>query len=140
MHVMEQYMTYPAGAIVQDRQAEALLMAIMEMAPAVLEMDPPDYDARANFMWVCSNALNHLIGAGVPQDWATHSIGHELTAFYGLAHAESLAVVFALAALVQARAKAREVTAVWIPRDGSEDAEVFRAHRPHHRGNLSFLP
>jgi NADP-dependent alcohol dehydrogenase len=93
VHVMEQYMTYPVGAIVQDRQAEALLMAIMEMAPGVLEMDPPDYDARANYMWVCSNALNHLIGAGVPQDWATHGIGHELTAFYGLAHAESLAVV-----------------------------------------------
>ena len=93
VHVMEQYMTYPVEAIVQDRQAEALLMAIIEMAPAVLKMDPPDYEARANFMWVCSNALNHLIGAGVPQDWATHSIGHELTALYGLAHAESLAVV-----------------------------------------------
>ena len=93
VHVMEQYMTYPVGAVVQDRQAEALLMAIIEMAPAVLKMDPPDYDARANFMWVCSNALNHLIGAGVPQDWATHGIGHELTALYGLAHAESLAVV-----------------------------------------------
>ncbi|HOZ37133.1 MAG TPA: iron-containing alcohol dehydrogenase [Anaerolineaceae bacterium] len=93
VHVMEQYMTYPVGAVVQDRQAEALLMSIIEMAPAVLKMDPPDYDARANFMWVCSNALNHLIGAGVPQDWATHSIGHELTALYGLAHAESLAVV-----------------------------------------------
>ncbi len=93
VHVMEQYMTYPVGGIVQDRQAEALLMAIIEMAPAVLKMDPPDYDARANFMWVCSNALNHLIGAGVPQDWATHSIGHELTALYGLAHAESLAAV-----------------------------------------------
>ncbi len=93
VHVMEQYMTYPVGAVVQDRQSEALLMAIMEMAPAVLEMNPPDFDARANFMWVCSNALNHLIGAGVPQDWATHSIGHDLTALYGLAHAESLAVV-----------------------------------------------
>ena len=93
VHVMEQYMTYPVGAVVQDRQAEALLMAIVEMAPAVLKMDPPDYDARANYMWVCSNALNHLIGAGVPQDWATHSIGHELTALYELAHAESLAVV-----------------------------------------------
>lgn len=93
VHIMEQYMTYPVDAIVQDRQAEALLMAIMEMAPAILEMDPPNYDARANYMWVCSNALNHLIGMGVPQDWATHSIGHELTANYGLAHAETLAVV-----------------------------------------------
>lgn len=93
VHVMEQYLTYPAGAVVQDRQSEALLMTIMEIAPAVLRTDPPDYDARASLMWVCSNALNHLIGVGVPQDWATHSIGHELTALYGLAHAESLAVV-----------------------------------------------
>lgn len=93
VHVMEQYMTYPVGAIVQDRQAEALLMAIIEMAPAVLNTNHPDYVARANFMWVCSNALNYLIGVGVPQDWATHRIGHELTALYGLAHAESLAVV-----------------------------------------------
>ncbi len=93
IHVLEQYMTYPAGAIVQDRQAEALLLAIHEMAPAALQMDPPDYNARANYMWVCSNALNHLIGVGVPQDWATHGIGHSLTALYGLAHAESLAVV-----------------------------------------------
>ena len=90
VHVMEQYMTYPVGAVVQDRQAEALLMAIIEMAPAVLKMDPPDYDARANFMWVCSNALNHLIGVGVPQDWATHGIGHELTALYGLADRKSV--------------------------------------------------
>ena len=93
VHVREQYLTYPAGAVVQDRQSEALLMTIMEIAPAVLRTDPPDYDARASLMWVCSNALNHLIGVGVPQDWATHSIGHELTALYGLAHAESLAVV-----------------------------------------------
>ena len=93
VHVMEQYLTYPVGAVVQDRQSEALLMTIMEIAPAVLRTDPPDYDARASLMWVCSNALNHLIGVGVPQDWATHSIGHELTALYGLAHAESLAVV-----------------------------------------------
>lgn len=93
VHIMEQYMTYPIGAIVQDRQAEALLLSIIEMAPKALQMDPPDYIGRSNYMWVCSNALNHLIGMGVPQDWSTHNIGHELTALYGLDHAESLAVV-----------------------------------------------
>ncbi len=93
VHVMEQYLTYPAGAVVQDRQSEALLMTIMEIAPAVLRTDPPDYDARASLMWVCSNALNHLIGVGVPQDWATHKIGHELTALHGLDHAQTLAIV-----------------------------------------------
>lgn len=93
VHILEQYMTYPVGAVVQDRQAEALLLAIHEIALPALETDPPDYKARANYMWVCTNALNHLIGVGVPQDWSTHGIGHALTALYGLAHAESLAVV-----------------------------------------------
>lgn len=93
VHILEQYLTYPVEAVVQDRQAEALLMTIHEIAPQALKTDPPDYKARANYMWVCTNALNHLIGVGVPQDWATHGIGHSLTALYGLAHAESLAVV-----------------------------------------------
>jgi len=93
VHILEQYLTYPVGAAVQDRQAEALLLSIHEIAQQALQTNPPDYDARANYMWVCSNALNHLIGVGVPQDWATHDIGHALTALYGLAHAESLAVV-----------------------------------------------
>jgi len=93
VHVMEQYMTYPAGGIVQDRQAEALLLAIIETAPSAMQLDPISYDGRANYMWAASNALNTLIGAGVPQDWATHSIGHELTALYGLDHAETLAAV-----------------------------------------------
>jgi NADP-dependent alcohol dehydrogenase len=93
VHILEQYLTYPVDAVVQDRQAEGLLLAIHEIAQQALKTDPPNYDARANYMWVCTNALNHLIGVGVPQDWSTHGIGHALTALYGLAHAESLAVV-----------------------------------------------
>ncbi len=93
VHILEQYMTYPVGAVVQDRQAEALLLAIHDIALPALQTDSPDYEARANYMWVCTNALNHLIGVGVPQDWSTHGIGHALTALYGLAHAESLAVI-----------------------------------------------
>jgi len=92
VHVLEQYLTYPVGQIVQDRQAEALLLALIEVAPKALQI-PPDYDARANYMWACTNALNHLINRGVPEDWATHDIGHELTALYGLEHAETLAAV-----------------------------------------------
>ncbi len=93
VHVMEQYMTYPVGGIVQDRQAEAILLALIETASAAMQTNPVSYDGRANYMWAASNALNTLIGAGVPQDWATHSIGHELTALYGLDHAETLAAV-----------------------------------------------
>jgi len=92
VHVMEQYATYPADATVQDRQAEAVLLALLEEGPKVLA-NPNDYAARANLMWTATQALNGLIGCGVPQDWSTHMIGHELTAFYGLDHAESLAIV-----------------------------------------------
>jgi NADP-dependent alcohol dehydrogenase len=92
VHVVEQYVTAPCAAPVQDRFAESLLRTLLEVGPRTLA-HPEDYDARASFVWSATLALNGLIGAGVPQDWATHMIGHELTAFYGLAHAESLAVV-----------------------------------------------
>ncbi len=92
IHVMEQYLTYPVDAPLQARQAEAILLTLQEISGKALET-PPDYGARASLMWCASNALNKLINKGVPEDWATHMIGHELTAFYGLAHAESLAVI-----------------------------------------------
>ncbi|MFH0754780.1 MAG: iron-containing alcohol dehydrogenase [Candidatus Omnitrophota bacterium] len=91
-HVLEQYVTYPAAAPLQDRLAEALLKTLIEVGPVTLK-DPSDYDARATFMWSATLALNYLIGAGVPQDWSTHRIGVEITAFYGLDHAETLAVI-----------------------------------------------
>ncbi len=92
IHVMEQYATVPVNALLQERQAEAILLTLQDISQKVLEM-PPDYGARANLMWTASNGLNNFISCGVPGDWATHGIGHELTALYGLAHAESLAVV-----------------------------------------------
>lgn len=92
VHVTEQYVASPCNAPLQDRQAEAVLLTLVEEAPKIL-VKPSDYDVRANLMWAATNALNGLIGCGVPQDWATHMIGHELTAFYGIDHAPSLAVV-----------------------------------------------
>ncbi len=92
IHVMEQYMTYPADAPLQDRLAESILQTLIEVGPRTLAQ-PQDYSSRASFMWSATLALNTLIGCGVPQDWSTHMIGHELTALYGLAHAETLAVV-----------------------------------------------
>ncbi len=92
IHVMEQYITYPAHAPLQDRMAESLLQTLIEVAPTVLKKHN-DYESRATFMWSATLALNTLIGCGVPQDWSTHMIAHELTAFYGLDHAETLAIV-----------------------------------------------
>ncbi|RZM84665.1 NADH-dependent alcohol dehydrogenase [Pseudoalteromonas rubra] len=92
VHVMEQYLTYPIDAKVQDRFAEGLLLTLMEEGPKLFS-EQVDYKVRANVMWSATMALNGLIGSGVPQDWGTHMIGHELTAVYGLDHAQTLAVV-----------------------------------------------
>jgi len=91
-HVLEQYLTYPAHALLQDRFAESILQTIIEVAPAILK-DALDYDAASNFMWSCTMALNGLIQQGVPSDWAVHAIGHELTALFGIDHARTLAVI-----------------------------------------------
>jgi len=106
VHVMEQYMTYPVNAPVQDRFAEGLLMTLIEQGPLALS-DPQNYDVRANVMWAATMALNGLIGQGVPQDWATHMIGHEITAVHGLDHAQTLAVVLP-ALLTEQRIQKRE--------------------------------
>lgn len=98
VHVMEQYLTYPVNAAVQDRFAEGLLLTLLEEGPKARQQ-PEDYAVRANVMWAATMALNGLIGVGVPQDWATHMIGHELTALHGLDHAQTLAIV--LPALMQ---------------------------------------
>ena len=92
VHVLEQYATKDNSTPLQDRQAESILKTLIEQGPRVLE-NPQDYDTRANIGWCATNALNGLIGQGCVQDWSTHMIGHELTAFYGVDHAQSLAIV-----------------------------------------------
>lgn len=91
-HVMEQYLTYPHDALLQDRIAEGILQTLVEIGPDVVE-NPTDYKLAANFMWSCTMALNGLIQKGVPTDWATHMIGHELTALYEIDHARTLAII-----------------------------------------------
>ncbi|SHE94895.1 NADP-dependent alcohol dehydrogenase [Mariniphaga anaerophila] len=92
VHVMEQYLTYPVNSPLQDRFAEGILHTLIEEGPKVLA-NRNDYDSAANFMWSATMALNGLIALGVPSDWATHMIGHELTAFHGIDHARTLAIV-----------------------------------------------
>ena len=91
-HVLEQYMTYPVDAKIQDRIAEGIMQTIIETAPSIMA-DPSDYKAASNFMWACTMALNGLIQKGVPTDWAIHMMGHELTALYGIDHARTLAIL-----------------------------------------------
>ena len=92
VHVIEQYLTYPVNSPLQDRMAESVLQTLVEEGPKVLA-NRTDYEAAANFMWSATMALNGIIAVGVPQDWATHMIGHELTAYHGIDHAQTLAIV-----------------------------------------------
>src|SRR5690606_15857967 len=92
-HVLEQYLTYKHGAILQDKLAESILKTLFEVGPKVVD-NPTDYNLAANYMWSCTMALNTLISKGVPTDWVTHMIGHELTALYGIDHARTLAIIF----------------------------------------------
>ena len=91
-HVLEQYLTYQHEGYLQDRIAESILQTLIEIGPKVVE-NPTDYALASNFMWSCTMALNGLIQKGVPSDWATHMIGHELTALYGIDHARTLAII-----------------------------------------------
>jgi NADP-dependent alcohol dehydrogenase len=130
VHVMEQYLTYPAQAPVQDRFAEGLLHTLIEIGPQALA-EPEDYQTRASLMWTATLALNGLIGAGVPQDWASHMLGHELTALHGLDHAQTLAVV--LPEMLRQRKDAKigklvqYAERVWDIREGSDDDKAEAA-------------
>lgn len=91
-HVLEQYLTFPVNAPLQDRMAEAVLLTLKEEGPKAL-LNPQDNGTMANIMWSATMALNGIIRVGVPTDWATHYIGHELTALHGIDHARTLAIV-----------------------------------------------
>lgn len=92
VHIIEQYLTYPVNAAVQDAWSVALLKVLLEIGPKVLA-NRYDYEENANLMWAATMALNGLLSTGVPTDWSTHMIGHELTAMYGIDHAKTLAIV-----------------------------------------------
>ncbi|MGV7090812.1 alcohol dehydrogenase [Siccibacter turicensis] len=130
VHTVEQYVTWPVNGKIQDRFAEGILLTLIEEGPKALK-EPENYDVRANVMWAATQALNGLIGAGVPQDWATHMLGHELTAMHGLDHAQTLAIV--LPALwnekrdVKREKLLQYAERVWGITSGSEDERIDAA-------------
>ncbi len=130
IHTVEQYVTLPAEGRFQDRTAEGILRTLIEVGPKTLE-HPTDYDARANLMWCATNGLNGLIGAGVPQDWSTHMIGHELTAMFGIDHAKTLAIVQPAAWTVRAQEKRDKLVQfaerVWDIKSGTEEERIAAA-------------
>ncbi len=127
VHVMEQYLTFPADAPLQDRFAEGILHTLIEEGPKVLA-DRQNYEAAANFMWSATMALNGLIGMGVPQDWGTHMIGHELTAYHGIDHARTLAIVLPGMMHIRRKEKQDKILQygerIWNISEGSVDERI----------------
>ncbi len=127
VHVIEQYLTYPVNADVQDRWSESLLVSLKENGQAVLN-NPDDYDKAANLMWSATMALNGIIRVGCPEDWSTHMIGHELTALSGLDHAVTLSVVLP-GVMQEMREEKREkllqyAQRVWNIAEGDEEQKI----------------
>ena len=129
-HVLEQYLTYPAQAHLQDRIAEGILQTLIEVAPKIMD-DPSDYEAASNFMWSCTMALNGLIQKGVPTDWAVHAMGHELTALFGIDHARTLAIIgprhYEYNFETKKEKLAQYAERVWNIKDGSVDEKATAA-------------
>jgi len=130
IHVMEQYLTFSVNSPLQDRFAESILTTLIEEGPKVLA-NRNDYDAAANFMWSATMALNGLIGAGVPQDWTTHGIGHELTAFHGIDHARTLAIVLPGVMNIKRENKKEKILQygkrIWGITEGTDDEKIDAA-------------
>jgi NADP-dependent alcohol dehydrogenase len=130
VHVIEQYLTYPVNAPLQDRLAESILITLVETAPKVYA-DPADYDAMADLMWSATMALNGVIECGVPGDWSVHTIGHELTALHNIDHGRTLAIVLpGLWSVLKDQKKAKLLQygeRVWNIKDGTDDERISKA-------------
>lgn len=127
IHVIEQYLTMPVDARVQDRMSEGIMRTLIEVGETTYN-DSENIEARKNFMWSATTALNGIIGVGVPHDWTTHMIGHELTASFGIAHGRTLAII--LPYLLKERKQNKRAKLlqyadrVWDLREGSEDERI----------------
>ena len=132
IHTIEQYLTYSVNGKVQDRFSEGLLQTLIEEGPkALAPATKNDLEVRANIMWSATMALNGLIGAGVPQDWSTHMIGHELTGAFGIDHARTLSIVLPAVMKVRREQKRGKLLQyaerVWQVTEGDEDARIDQA-------------
>ena len=130
IHVVEQYVTYPVDSRFQDRTAEGILKTLIEIGKDTIE-NPNDYDLRANLVLCATMGLNGLIAMGVPEDWSTHMIGHELTALYGIDHGKTLAIVQPASWSVRKKEKKEKLLQyadrVFNIKDGDEDSRIEMA-------------
>lgn len=129
VHVMEQYLTIPECSPLMDRWAEGIVQTIVEVAPKALSPER-DYDTMATFMLSATMGLNGFVAMGVPQDWATHMIGHEITALTGTTHGQTLVMVLPGVMNVLREQKGAKIVQfgerVWGIKEGSTDERIDR--------------
>lgn len=127
VHVMEQYLTVTGVSRLMDRWAESILQTLTEIAPEIIQKQD-NYDLMADFMLSATEALNGFIALGVPQDWSTHMIGHELTALHGIAHGHTLAIVLPGTMNIMRKSKGDKIIQygerVWNIKEGSRDERI----------------
>ena len=132
VHVVEQYMTTPGQSRLMDRWAEGILQTLVEIAPQIRE-NQHDYQLMADFMLSATMGLNGFVAMGVSQDWATHMIGHELTALHGLTHGHTLAIVYPATLRVLRRFKGDKILQygerVWGITSGTREERIDEAIR-----------
>lgn len=131
IHILEQYLTYPVGGMVQDEFAEGLLRILIKIGPDVVDETNHDYNLRANFMWTATLALNRLLSRGVPGDWSTHALGHEITVLNHTDHARSLSAIMPAVMMVRKLKKWDKLVQyaenVWGITNGSEEEKIDAA-------------
>lgn len=130
VHVVEQYLTTPGQSRVMDRWAEGILLTLIEIAPQI-KANQKDYKLMSDFMLSATMALNGFISMGVTQDWATHMIGHEITALVGLTHGHTLAIILPGTMQVLRDQKADKLVQyaerVWDIHHGTIDQRIDKA-------------
>jgi len=128
IHIVEQYLTTTDHYMVTDRLAEGVLKNLIELSSTLMADGTPDYDTCANYMLTATMGLNGWTSMGATADWATHMIGHELTALAGLDHGLTLAIVYPATMKVMRKEKHAKILQyaerVWNITEGSEDERI----------------
>ncbi len=131
IHIIEQYLTYPVNGMAQDEFAEGLMRILIEIGPQVIDEDKHDYMLRSNYMWTATLALNRILSTGVPGDWSTHALGHEITVLNDTDHARSLSAILPAVMIVRKLKKwdklVQYAEKVWGITTGTEEEKIDAA-------------
>lgn len=131
IHIIEQYLTYPVNGMAQDEFAEGLLRILIKIGPDVIDEDNHDYMLRSNYMWTATLALNRILSTGVPGDWSTHALGHEITVLNDTDHARSLSAILPAVMVVRKLKKwdklVQYAEKVWGITTGTEEERIDAA-------------